>query len=148
MGSAVSREPGSPAPSGGRARRPGPPLSLWPPWPKPPPHRPRGLKNVRCEAGAVEADRVRSSPCCPLPGIGAVRTGSERRIRGLWSVDANRLRRARAEDRGREGAADRSRKWPLRLRCTSARQSAHARSLGARGRGPERVRRGRVWRQS
>lgn len=80
----------------------------------------------------MEADRARSSPCWPLPGIGAVRTGSERRIRGLWSVDANRLRRARAEDRGPEGAADRSRKWPRRLRSAAARRSAHAPRLGAR----------------
>ncbi|XP_021078352.1 importin subunit alpha-8 [Mus pahari] len=63
-----------------------------------------------------------SRPGGPLPGVGEVwrSGGPERTIRGLWSVDANRLRRAPTEEGGLEGAVDRSRKWPGRLRRASA----------------------------
>lgn len=81
-------------PCRGRARRP-PPLSLRAPRPKSLPDRPHGLKPCARPTPWRPA-RPEAHPCRSLPGIGAVRTGSERRIRGLWSVDANRLRRARA----------------------------------------------------
>lgn len=43
--------------------------------------------------------------------LGSGRSGKpERKILGLWSVDANRLRRAPTEEGGPEEAADRSRK--------------------------------------
>lgn len=85
---------------------------------------------VRCKAGPVEAHRARNSFLLPLTWSRAVQTRAERRIRGLWSVDANRLRRPRAEDRGPEGAADRSRKRPRRLRSSAARAFSARAQLG------------------
>ena len=118
--------------------RSAPPLRLRAPRPKPPPYCPRRFRSgARPGQGRLAGPEAR--PCCPLPGIGAVRTGSERWIRGLWSVDANRLRRAQAEDRGPEGAADSSRKWPRRLRGAAARAVGARAPWGARAAGKGRA---------
>lgn len=126
--SAGSMENGDPPP----LRRPGwesrPALSLRAPRPKLSP-RPHEFKSG-ARPGQWRPTGSEARPCCPLPGIGTVWTGSERGIRGLWSVDANRLRRALAEDRGPVGAADRSRKRSQRLRRGAARAVCACAELG------------------
>jgi hypothetical protein len=116
VGGEAHGERGSSAPSGAPAIP-----ELQAPRPKPrgsPLPRVQVSHEIRQWTGDNRAARA---PCCPLPGGQSGGEGSERRIRGLWSVDANSLRRARAEDGSPEGAADRSRKWPGRLRRVAAR---------------------------
>lgn len=97
--------------------------------PGPPPPRPIEDASHGGEPGQA------LGPAAPYLGSGRS-GGPERTIRGLWAVDANRLRRARTEEGGPEGAADRSRKWPGRLRRAAAQvaRAAQAQSSARVGR--------------
>lgn len=139
-GSADPTENGDPRPSGGRASRPGPPLSPWAPRPKPPPHRPRGFKSG-ARPGQCRPTGPGARPAVPYLGSGqcgparsgefadsgqSTRTGSGGRVR------RTEAQRERLTDPGNGlGACAGRPRGGLRTRLA-----------WERGRGPAQLRRG------
>lgn len=135
-------ERGSPAPNGGRAGRPGRPLSLPARRPKPPPRLPHGLRSgARLGQGRPAGPDAR--PCSPLPEVGA-----SGQARSVEFADSGQSTRTGSGGRGRRTEAQRERltgPGSGHGACAARRRgrSAHAHSSGARP-ATERVRPGRV----